>query len=264
MSKLIIHLPDGNEQWLDLPPGNPVTLGRADDNTVQIDEGVISRHHARLLLDENGACVIEDLGSANGTTINGEAVERFDLQDGDRLAFGGINAVYQIAEPDTPQLATAETAVGQVFACRYRLESALGETDEYNNFVATDTRRVSLKIFDPGVISKAGWPQACQARVPTGPRCACSPESGLPARLRALARRQLPGLGMDRRPSAARPPTTARSFVLCRCPLPSAAGGSGNRSCPHACPPRARLGSARHAFGFRLARKCPGMGTPLA
>ena len=160
MSRLIIHLRDGAQQSLDLPAGNPVTLGRAEDNTVRLADGTISRHHACLHPGKDGACVVEDLRSANGTTVNGLAVERFDLQDGDRVAFGEVIATYQIAEADAARLAIAETTAGQVFGSRYRLDGALGETDEYQNFPAADLaselRRVSLKIFEPGVISQAG------------------------------------------------------------------------------------------------------------
>ena len=160
MAKLIIHRPDDNRQFYNLPPGSPVTLGRAEDNTVRLDDDTVSRHHARLHPGEDGACVVEDLRSANGTTVNGLAVERSDLQDGDRLAFGEVITTYQVAEADAARLAATEAAPGEVFGGRYRLESALGETDEYQNFLATDlalgSQRVSLKIFGPGVISQAG------------------------------------------------------------------------------------------------------------
>ncbi len=128
MSQLLIHLPDGSQPSFDLPTGNPVTLGRAENSAVRIADDTVSRHHARLEPGADGACVVEDLRSANGTTVNGQPVEgRVDLLDGDRLTFGTVLASCQVAEAEAARLARIEMAVGQVFAGRYRLESALGE-----------------------------------------------------------------------------------------------------------------------------------------
>ena len=50
-----------------------VTIGKADDNDVVIARPNVSRHHAKLVL-KNGAMVVEDLNSTNGTLLNGERV----------------------------------------------------------------------------------------------------------------------------------------------------------------------------------------------
>ena len=64
-------------------------IGRADDADVQLAEAEVSRHHA-VLFREGGRVWIADLGSANGTTINGKAVvaESTEVGTGDMLAFG--------------------------------------------------------------------------------------------------------------------------------------------------------------------------------
>ena len=46
----------------------PVTIGRAPDNTLVIDDDYVSSHHARVYL-ANGGWVVEDLGSTNGTFV---------------------------------------------------------------------------------------------------------------------------------------------------------------------------------------------------
>ena len=53
--------------------GEPVSLGRSADNDVVLDNATVSRHHARIEWIEAQPCVI-DLGSANGTLVNGVAV----------------------------------------------------------------------------------------------------------------------------------------------------------------------------------------------
>jgi two-component system cell cycle response regulator len=63
------------------------TLGRSNRADVRIDDDSISRLHAKVLL--NGQDIqIEDLGSSNGTLVNGEKVERNVLRDGDKIRLG--------------------------------------------------------------------------------------------------------------------------------------------------------------------------------
>src|SRR5438128_276066 len=63
----------------------PVVIGRAAD--VTIDDHEISRRHARIRI-EGHALVVEDLGSSNGTWVNGARVERVVLRPGDVLTLG--------------------------------------------------------------------------------------------------------------------------------------------------------------------------------
>ena len=95
----------------------------------------MSRRHALLTCREDGTCLLEDLQSANGTTLNGAPLARpVPLQDGDRLSFGEVAAIYLAADADMAQLPALELTAGDMFAGRYRLESSLGETDDFNNF----------------------------------------------------------------------------------------------------------------------------------
>jgi pSer/pThr/pTyr-binding forkhead associated (FHA) protein len=65
----------------------PLTIGRAPDNNIRIDEPSISDHHARLSL-EGEKLVIEDLRSMNGTSVNDQRVTRATLRDGDNIQIG--------------------------------------------------------------------------------------------------------------------------------------------------------------------------------
>lgn len=66
-----------------------ITIGRALDNDVIIDSAEVSRHHARLEVHD-GVYTVVDLGSTNGTAVNGRASERTRLQHGDRLTLGTV------------------------------------------------------------------------------------------------------------------------------------------------------------------------------
>ncbi|MDD5309113.1 MAG: ATP-binding cassette domain-containing protein [Deltaproteobacteria bacterium] len=56
------------------PPKGRLTIGRAADNDHVIDHPMVSKHHARLTLKSEGY-LLEDLGSGNGTFVNGERLE---------------------------------------------------------------------------------------------------------------------------------------------------------------------------------------------
>ena len=67
--------------------GEEVTVGRSPQSDLFLDDVTVSRHHARILIDEDGY-VIEDLNSLNGTYVNRKRIERHQLFDGDELQIG--------------------------------------------------------------------------------------------------------------------------------------------------------------------------------
>jgi predicted component of type VI protein secretion system len=71
-----------------------ITIGRAADNMLQIDDPSVSGHHAQLLLiDERYQ--LKDVGSTNGTRVNSELVTDTFLRVGDRIRFGKVEARYE-------------------------------------------------------------------------------------------------------------------------------------------------------------------------
>jgi len=67
--------------------GRPVTIGRAPDNDLPVDNLAVSNYHAKVYY-EAGRMVIEDLDSLNGTFVNDLRVERATLHDGDNIHIG--------------------------------------------------------------------------------------------------------------------------------------------------------------------------------
>jgi adenylate cyclase len=100
MPKLQVSLPDGPEVSHELGE-DTISVGRIEDNLLQIDDASVSSHHAELTL--SGAdYVVRDLGSTNGTRVNGQqlaAEEPHQLQDGDTIRFGHIETVYVSENP---------------------------------------------------------------------------------------------------------------------------------------------------------------------
>ncbi len=71
------------------------TLGRASDNVVSfVGDSNVSRYHADIEQREDGEFWLNELGSSNGTTVNGEPVENEKLlKDGDAILLGGSSKV---------------------------------------------------------------------------------------------------------------------------------------------------------------------------
>lgn len=68
--------------------GAPVTFGRAPDNTIVINDDFASSHHARIIA-RNGAWVLEDLSSTNGTFVDGSRITApLDLGIGNQITIG--------------------------------------------------------------------------------------------------------------------------------------------------------------------------------
>jgi predicted component of type VI protein secretion system len=71
-------------------PG-PWTIGRSQENDIVISDPNVSRRHARLSRADNGF-VVEDLGSTNGTLLDGAPIDRERIESGDELTFGQSTA----------------------------------------------------------------------------------------------------------------------------------------------------------------------------
>jgi DNA-binding response OmpR family regulator len=86
---LVIQQPDGSLREVPLPAECTI-LGRAPECDLVIEGRLVSRQHAAI--SRSGTSyILEDLGSHNGTTVNGQRLSgRWVLRDGDRIELGGI------------------------------------------------------------------------------------------------------------------------------------------------------------------------------
>jgi len=71
------------------------TIGRTPDNQIVVPVREVSRRHAEIVLTGTGY-VVKDLGSPNGTFVNGERITEHRLQDEDRIAMGGQVFVFKV------------------------------------------------------------------------------------------------------------------------------------------------------------------------
>jgi len=95
-------VPEGDGEQHIYPLQTPVTLlGRGTDCDLRLVDPGVSRHHAELRV-ENDQVVLVDLGSTNGTFVNGQPVRRVTLSDGMRVALGRTTLTFR-QDPPTNQ-----------------------------------------------------------------------------------------------------------------------------------------------------------------
>jgi pSer/pThr/pTyr-binding forkhead associated (FHA) protein len=68
--------------------GSSTSIGRTQDNQIVVAIKEVSRRHAKIVMSENGY-VLKDLGSPNGTFVNGQRITEQRLREGDKIEMGG-------------------------------------------------------------------------------------------------------------------------------------------------------------------------------
>jgi hypothetical protein len=81
----VLHGSDRGRTFDHLP--TPVTIGREEGNSIQLNDERISRYHLKLQ-EDNEKIVLTDLESTNGTKVNGEDIHVRILRDGDLISVG--------------------------------------------------------------------------------------------------------------------------------------------------------------------------------
>lgn len=79
--------------------GAETTIGRDPANTIFLNDMTVSRAHAKILRD-GANVVIEDLGSLNGTWVDGAIVNSAPLHDGSSVQIGTFTLVYHESQPE--------------------------------------------------------------------------------------------------------------------------------------------------------------------
>ncbi|HEY2572563.1 MAG TPA: FHA domain-containing protein [Verrucomicrobiaceae bacterium] len=97
MARIIFTLDDGTEIYTELD-SDIIAIGRHPESNVVLPSASVSAHHATIKRRADGYYV-QDLGTTNGTKLNGVEVEEAKLEEGDRLSFGDIPALVQIEVP---------------------------------------------------------------------------------------------------------------------------------------------------------------------
>ncbi|HVW05463.1 MAG TPA: FHA domain-containing protein [Vicinamibacterales bacterium] len=90
MTGWILQTKDDSPVVFRLPAGSVKTVGRTARADFILDAALVSRLHCRLTADKSDQLIVEDLGSTNGTLVNGRRVDRQVLKAGDVVTIGRV------------------------------------------------------------------------------------------------------------------------------------------------------------------------------
>lgn len=137
--RLILALPGGQKQEFALAAAT-VAIGRGAANDVVLRDPKVSRTHARIDCGNDG-CYLVNLGSANGTRLNGNCVERAPLRPGDIVMLGASELTFDAGPPgedaDLTQLQGEEDLEATMLQSSLVVQVA-------------DTRTARLAVHTPG------------------------------------------------------------------------------------------------------------------
>jgi two-component system, NtrC family, response regulator AtoC len=135
---LVITIDDAGSRVVDLPEDVDITFGRSRGATITLDSEKVSRMHARVR--RTGDTIeVEDLGSRNGTRVNGEKIEGpRRLVTGDEVAVGPILAVVGV----TSGLRRSST-IADVTAGEARLAAEVDRSVRYHRPVTVALLRIA-------------------------------------------------------------------------------------------------------------------------
>ncbi len=126
-------------------------IGRTPESTIQLAEGGISRKHSRITRTDLGTYLIEDLGSTNGTMLNGKRITRAELRPGDRVQLGpGVVFQFVMLDEAEGQLArtlyesSTRDALTGAFNRKYLQDHILSEV----SFATRHRTALSFLLFD--------------------------------------------------------------------------------------------------------------------
>jgi len=147
MPKLLITFPNGDRLTHELVE-QTFTVGRLPDNDLELSDISVSSHHAVLTLD-GGDYTLKDLGSTNGTKVNGERGTDWKLSDGDSIHFGKVIADY------TSEIPSAKHELPEAEERRVELGSQSHRPSDFTNASKFKTKVQKKNPAALGIVSFA-------------------------------------------------------------------------------------------------------------
>ncbi len=126
-------------------------IGRGLDADVRLEDEGVSRRHAKITLAASADPVLEDMGSSNGTFVNGERIQKHVLKDGDKVQIGSISILkfsYQDDFERTFQQQLFDRGIKDGLTNIYNKKYFLDRFDSEYAHARRHKRDLSLLLFD--------------------------------------------------------------------------------------------------------------------
>ena len=104
---------------------NTITLGAIDDNDMVLNEETVSRYHCRVVQEEDGY-VLVDLGSTNGTFINGVRIREAYLKSGCTMQLGKMEISFLYADEKLPIVPSQKDSLGKLIGGNVKMREIYG------------------------------------------------------------------------------------------------------------------------------------------
>jgi adenylate cyclase len=131
MARLVITDPEGQTQIFEQSEPS-VSIGRAETNDLVLNHPSVSRHHARISALPGDTTLLIDLGSLNGTIVNGQPVHEHRLANQDRITIGMYELRFETVNEEALHVEAGSGAVSDVsqFITPENLNTALRKKAE--------------------------------------------------------------------------------------------------------------------------------------
>lgn len=169
MARVTLQVLDGADRGATFDRiDTPLTIGREEGNTIQLNDERISRFHVKIQEDQ-GKVVLTDLESTNGTRVNGLDTQLRILQVGDLIAVGRSTLLYGTREEIAERVGVLRE-LGERAPSDSMVEKATGPVpprdDDSDDSVAVDLHWGSDSLGFPGTLHLPGPPEMPKGLTP--------------------------------------------------------------------------------------------------
>ena len=140
-----------------------VTVGRGNENDIQLQDTTVSQRHAKFVVMSD-TLYVEDMGSTNGTYLNGQQIKRARLKQGDVVMIGQHKISFDNpgdsgdTEEQEPTLQMSHNSIKQMlFDTQSKPSSPSLSDSKAINWVAQDENGIWWGFEQQPVADSAGW-----------------------------------------------------------------------------------------------------------